>query len=755
MGTMVEKFETDNESKRKYGSVETPLSQMSHITEYLKRIGAEWVGLTKATIRIEDGQYFRQIGAVRFNAMAQSVSAFPNDLEPTDDELKYIKDELSRVKLPNSVPFNIKAKMPEKFENAKLQANATIYPFKDRNGEVLMYIVRVDNDDGKKTFFPYTCWDDGVVRNQEPEGKLPLFGLENIFKNCRLFIHEGMKAANHWQDNGKTHKEKEDLAKHPYFDYLNTGIHVGWHGGATNPSETDWQILKKLGVGEVIIIADNDNVGKEAAYKISRLCGLKAKLLQFTDDFPQAFDLADELPIKFFNHGQNIKFNGPQIKDMLHPATWASHAIYTKESKTQYLPNPNFVSEWVYVNTPQIYIHKDFPNRHLNLHQYTALIRRFSDDTHVSDILLKHRKAEVQNLAYDPSQKTGIVTKSGDIAFNAFSPTKVEPTASDYQPFLDFLSYLIADDHDRIQVMTWCATLIAKPEIRMGYSMLLISETQGIGKTTLAESILAPLVGEHNVSFPNEQMINGQFNSWAGFKRLAIVSEIHQGQGWKAYNQLKSTITDRYIELNEKHKAAITLENWIHIVASSNSMDALKIDNEDRRWLIPKLTDAKWKHAKFRTFHEWLDEGGLSSIYGWAESYGDYVLRGEEAPKTSTKNEIIRSSRSPFIQEAISLVECSLNHPSPKIIVLSHLICHAKMIENEKCFDKPRTFKRALQDEGWITFGNRLSVNGKNEYILLNYQAASALKGLDDDASKSLVREWTISAKIDYHGPAI
>lgn len=749
MGNIADEFKSRRERKRNFGDVETPLAQLPHINKYRERIGAEWVGLSKAAIRVPVGKYFTQTGTVRFNASSQSVVASPKELNPTDEELIYIKDELARVELPHSMPFETTTKMPEHFENFKKQTKATVYTFKNQKGEVIMYTVRVDKDDGTKTFHPFTNWSDRVVRNQEPDTKLPLFGMENITKNCRVFIHEGMKAALYWQMYKKTYREKEELAKHPYFDFLKTGIHIGWHGGATNPSQTDWTTLKALGVNEIIIIADNDDVGKEAAYKISRACGLKAKLLQFTNDFPPSFDLADELPEKLFGDGENRKFVGPQIDDQLHPATWASYSQPTKDKKVNYQPNPNFISEWYYVSTPQLYVHKDFPNRHLSQQQFSAIVRRFSDDTRVSDILINNRKDEVQNLAYDPSQKIGLVTKSGTTAFNTFVPTKIKPEASDPQPFLDFMTYLIPDDHDRLEVMKWCATLIARPEIRMGYSMLLISETQGIGKTTLAESILAPLVGGHNVSFPNEQMITGQFNSWAGFKRLAVVSEIYQGEGWKAYHSLKSTITDRFIELNEKHKAAITIENWLHIVASSNSMDALKVASEDRRWLIPKITDVKWSSAKFCEFYEWLDSGGLSSIYAWAQNYGNYVQRGQEAPQTNTKKEMVRSSRSVFLQEAIALVEGYLENASPKIAVLGHLIDRSKKIESHKCYDQPRDFKRALQEEGWTVSKSRFSVKGRNEYIMLNQQAALSLKDLADDAAKSAIRTWIETASIN------
>ena len=86
--------------------------------------------------------------------------------------------------------------------------------------------------------------------------------------------------------------------------------------------------------------------------------------------------------------------------------------------------------------------------------------------------------------------------------------------------------------------MRWCATLVARPDIRMEYGVLLISEMQGVGKGTLGERILAPLVGPWNCSFPTEQsIVDSSFNSWIAHKRLAVVHEIYAGHNIKAYNK--------------------------------------------------------------------------------------------------------------------------------------------------------------------------------------------------------------------------
>ena len=87
----------------------------------------------------------------------------------------------------------------------------------------------------------------------------------------------------------------------------------------------------------------------------------------------------------------------------------------------------------------------------------------------------------------------------------------------------------------------------------MRYGLLLVSAMQGVGKGTLAEKILKPLVGENNVSAPNEnQVVDQSFNDWIAHRRLVIIHEIYAGQSKKAYNKIKPLITDDSVYVNKK-----------------------------------------------------------------------------------------------------------------------------------------------------------------------------------------------------------
>ena len=60
----------------------------------------------------------------------------------------------------------------------------------------------------------------------------------------------------------------------------------------------------------------------------------------------------------------------------------------------------------------------------------------------------------------------------------------------------------------------WIATLVARPDIKMRYGVLLISEAQGVGKDTLISGVIAPLLGGIASTPSEEELIESAHNGW-------------------------------------------------------------------------------------------------------------------------------------------------------------------------------------------------------------------------------------------------
>jgi hypothetical protein len=250
----------------------------------------------------------------------------------------------------------------------------------------------------------------------------------------------------------------------------------------------------------------------------------------------------------------------------------------------------------------------------------------------------------------------------------------------------------------------------------MSYGLLLVSERQGAGKSTLGEKILAPLVGLENTSFPSEtDIVESQFNAWLSHKRLSVIHEIYAGNSSKAYNKLKSIITDKFVTVNKKHQSTYELENWTHIFACSNSNRALRISMDDRRWLLPQVTEEMKPHEYWVGFNEWLENGGLEIIRWWADEWlkkNNPVFPGQTAPYTQAKEDFIDDSLSAGQAIAKALLEemWRVGKSSPEPVFTTDALIVQEIKDrlydgkNSTYLEKPATIRKLAKDRG-LTVG--------------------------------------------------
>ena len=101
--------------------------------------------------------------------------------------------------------------------------------------------------------------------------------------------------------------------------------------------------------------------GGKATTTISKRVGLPAKLMQFSEDFPSGFDLADDFPETMFKMESGRKrYIGPSPKSLLHPATWATRPIPSGQSnKVVFGPTGNFLKKWVFITNLGLFVHRN------------------------------------------------------------------------------------------------------------------------------------------------------------------------------------------------------------------------------------------------------------------------------------------------------------------------------------------------------------------------------------------------------------
>lgn len=623
------------------------LNDIQAIRDYHARIGAEAVSFRRAEIRETTPQgYPKAVVVIVYDRKAKSVKLYPDrkDKAPSDDELKAILDGLAEADFPNST---VADSLPNHLFDVDPEM---IFAYWNENHTKVGFVEhRINDERGGKIYLPWTYFDDGEWRQQEPDDGLPLYGVWGLRDGPkRVMVHEGAKAARGAQ-------RAADDPGHPFHESMKLFTHLGWSGGTERARSTRWGMLK--GIDDITICPDNDLPGKRVLRQLSQLMPRPATVqaVNWPADFPTGFDLGDtidKIPQKYIDH------HWQPTEDRL-VLTWATEET-TIGDKTVYYVRESFGRQWVYISNNDLFVEKKHPSRFYPRDVFDNHFRAFSHVKKLSDLMLTSEHVERYfERTYLPGLPIGSFTdNSGNSVLNVYTPTRVKPSSGDVTPWIDFLSYLFPVDSERQEVADFVATLIARPQNRPGYGLLMYSIKQGTGKSTLT-NFLETLVGHHNASSPDAKtIVDSSFNTWLANKVLVVCAEIYEGHSWKAYLALKSAMTERSITLKEKYMTDRLIPNHVWFVACSNSPQAMRIEEGDRRWLVPTVTEEPRPKKYFVELYAWFENGGAAMVLDWALNYArPYLSVANAVPMTNRKSEMIEGSEEDDIRNARSIVE--------------------------------------------------------------------------------------------------
>ncbi len=636
------------------------LANFPMLKGYLDSVKAEQLNFRRYVIKEErlGTAYFDEKALIRISEDGD-ITCNKDEYKPSDETAEQIKREIQSIKdWPRSVAFG--ERQIRQLEQI-IPDNAIIYRFHVRGERLkglqqknnaaddctmIMCQVRINKDDGSKIYIPWTYFSDEKWRAMEPDGELPFFKPKEK-THLKVMVHEGPKSASAAQQIVDDYNMGK--ASHPWAQELSTYEHWGIIGGAQATKRADFAELKAEKFEAAVFFCDNDDLGKESAANFARLYRELLGVVSVDNRWKERWDIADPMPEGFFDKG---KYNGPVLDSLIHPLTWATKEIPNPDGKKPiYELTEAFGKSWVFCVKPKVFINILKPQSLFTEEEFNDNVRSVSDVKKTSDLLINKATSKVDCLMYDPGKPPGIYnwgtsSKDSTIKFNTHVPPNIEPRDGDDKPWVEYLAHMFPDPDDRHEVMRWVATMIARPDIKINYAMLLISEQQGVGKSTLASFVLAPLVGYNNVSYPEETtIVDSRFTTWQVRKRLAIVNEIYAGHSYKAYNRLKGVITEPTVTVEEKYIANYEVENYCHIFACSNDERAIKFALDDRRWLVPKVTEKKWPVANWDRLHLFFRYGGLHIIRKWADDFlaadpAHVISRGEGAPMTRRKKNV-------------------------------------------------------------------------------------------------------------------
>lgn len=283
------------------------------------------------------------------------------------------------------------------------------------------------------------------------------------------------------------------------------------------------------------------------------------------------------------------------------------------------------------------------------------------------DWLEHDSRMQVEGFAFVPGGKRITADVNGRPAVNRWNRPGIESRElpDDWKAraaiFHNHLDYLITDPIERDYVRCWLAHRIQRPGELPGWHVLLVAEgVQGTGRNWIArmlKAMLGPYVIE---GLDLRRILDGGFNAELEQAIVGVVDEIREGgqEHWRHAEPLKSFLTEKTRTINQKYRPTYEVANCLGVLMFSNHLDALPLDETDRRLFAATCTRVPESADYFEFVYDALkDLDTLRSIYEHLRlmDLSGFPIAGR-APESATKASVIKKGRSAEEIEMLRLI---------------------------------------------------------------------------------------------------
>ena len=303
-----------------------------------------------------------------------------------------------------------------------------------------------------------------------------------------------------------------------------------------------------------------------------------------------------------------------------------------------------------------------------SLHEYRGILGRQGRESigprggvqfsHLVDIWWEDRDKRVaQGVAYLPGHPYGKVV---DGVVNTFRRGRVWTTAmeehlgseTDVSPadvgwWLRWVERVIPDEQERRWFHLWVAHLLCFPERRPGWALYMIAPKEGMGRTSLAET-LGLIMGVGNARPVSMSEIKSGYTAWAGESVLRYANEAREAGQWRGTiaAQLQETITDRVLGITQKYAVAMAVPNFGGYMLFSNSLSEVHIKHMSRRYCCINNDGELPDEAERREFFACQgDDERLVAVCRWYLQQQDEASElPARAPRTETFAQVVEAS---------------------------------------------------------------------------------------------------------------
>ena len=318
--------------------------------------------------------------------------------------------------------------------------------------------------------------------------------------------------------------------------------------------------------------------------------------------------------------------------------------------------------ETVYQNMLKRYVYVEEMERFLDLSTLTYRTKMGVTDAHTHEtqklaenILCDGNLKRVSRMTYKPGSpafcedydpNTGRVFR----AYNRWTPSTLAPQDPKMAGwFVDHLNYLCDGDGEAFAaIVSWCAHLVQFPDEKINFGILL-QGAQGTGKSFLSQ-ILSRVLGPQNTSESvTPAQVMSPFTEWMSNKQLVTIEEIRdRDEKYRIYEHMKTLITGETVRINPKGLPAYDIPNRTNFICYTNHVDAVPMDEDDRRFII-KFSNATPQNEAYYNKLGLLVQTQCGAVLQYLR---EVDLKGfnpkGRAPMTSSKREFMQESGSPI-----------------------------------------------------------------------------------------------------------
>jgi len=181
-----------------------------------------------------------------------------------------------------------------------------------------------------------------------------------------------------------------------------------------------------------------------------------------------------------------------------------------------------------------------------------------------------------------------IANKDSINLFNGFPLDKNNDGIYDItliQDYLDHINNVCNNDKQVYEyVINWISHIFQKPHIRTTTTLVLYSDTQGVGKNLIFD-VISKILGKYYLKLKSTTEFAANFNSHHQNKLLGVCDEVN-ARAKDLADELKDAITRNTMWITYKGKESYEIDDYNNYVLTTNNEGVLRVPQGDRRFMI-------------------------------------------------------------------------------------------------------------------------------------------------------------------------